>query len=167
MFTGCEKDEDVLIDNNKGFINKMKQSYLDSISYYHSQQNNILKTNNNSVDGPNQFVNEIKEITNSYLNTPVNNFSGQLISNYASTLDNLIISGQGAFTYGFEKTDNYTNNDLTKIILPETKYWQNKKDKTYHSYNLIRNLGSITSYITQAKAINILLNNYSFILVIN
>ncbi|NAW49882.1 hypothetical protein GNY06_00165 [Elizabethkingia argentiflava] len=99
------------------------------------------------------------------LNDPyTGNLAQQLQDHYSSLLDGLIAKGTGAFTFGSDKTDRYSDNALKKIKLPETIYWEqeNRKDSTFHSYDVITNLEPETSAVTLERIKDLVLNAYSY-----
>ncbi|WP_264553910.1 hypothetical protein [Flavobacterium sp. N2038] len=174
LMSSCDRDpienkvaeqENVLIDKNNRYqedseeVQKIKREYLDSITLLRDKNNVALfsKSTNNIED----FVNETRQLIIS-AKPNVNNLSQQIKDKYAYVLDGLISQGTGSYTSGTDKTDLYKNNALKNIRLPETIYWETRKDNTYHSYDIIRNLGPETNYMTLERAKNVLLNSYSY-----
>lgn len=157
--------ENVLTDKNNRYqedseeVQNIKREYLNSITLLRDKNNvaSFSKSINNSED----FVNETRQLIIS-ANPNVNNLSQQIKDKYAYVLNDLISQGTGSYTSGTEKTDLYKNNALKNIRLPETVYWETRKDNTYHSYDIIRNLGPETNYMTLERAKNVLLNSYSY-----
>jgi hypothetical protein len=162
-------DQEATLKNQKienfAIVEEIRKNYIDTINQkinsnlFPNQNNNKFLFNQNPIG---LFVNETREIIIKYTNKPINNFAGRITTHYSSFLNQLIVLGAGSYKFGFESTDSYANNGLNKIRLPETIYWDNRKDNTYHSYTLITYMGQETNTKTLNRLKNILLNFYSY-----
>ena len=77
-------------------------------------------------------------------------------------LKQLISMGKGSSITGGDQEDNFSNNSLSKINLPEKEYWATRKDPTYHVYTVITNLGPEDAAVNLNAVKGILINQYSY-----
>lgn len=142
---------------------QMKQAYGDSVSTIR-KQNKVTPglKGLEASDPPRQFVDEMKNLVSTAGSAYANDIAQQVKDNYPAILDRLITEGNGTLLFGTDQSDRYLNNALKKLKLSETAYWEGRKDNTYHSYDLIRNLGPETGTITLSYVYNLLLNAYSY-----
>ncbi|WP_454060339.1 hypothetical protein [Elizabethkingia ursingii] len=155
-----------LKDEDTEEVEIIRRKYLDSLDILRKGKiDKVIENGSLSLkreDMPGAFVREIRYLISSVANEYSNDLSQQLIDSYSETLDQLIRKGTGTWTYGHDKTDLYENNAFKKLVLPETTYWDTRKDNTYHSYDLVRNLGPETEMITLAYINDLLFNSYSY-----
>lgn len=172
----CSKDQDlnpgggdtVAAAKEESLEAARKTVFLDSIQELRNQNARKLAAMENtsrgfySIDAKGDYVTETKQLVISAGNDFRNDLSAQIKENYANLLEDLIRKGKGANLIGTDHEDNYSDNSLAKINVPEKEYWTTRKDQTFHAYTVITNLGEVGNGVDLNYVKNLLLNKYSY-----
>jgi hypothetical protein len=102
-----------------------------------------LAQSTGETDKPGKFAREIKDIIVSAGTGYENDAGAQVVAMYSEKLDALIQKGPGQSVFGSEHGDGFLDNSLVKLRLPEAAFWVNnrQRNETFHSYDLITNIG--------------------------
>lgn len=171
----AEKDSSVeplnrnTISHIKGASPWTKAKFLDSVQELRNQYTPKSNAKNKTSDDSFKFseyesFSDSQIIINNRLtkNYYYNDLAAQIKYHYKPMLKQLIGMGKGSSITGGDQEDNFSNNSLSKVNLPEKEYWATRKDPTYHVYTVITNLGPEDAAVNLNAVRAILINQYSY-----